>query len=235
MAKVLKPIMLDDTGKLIAKSIDGLTSIQGQLPTGGTTGDVLVKNSDVDRDTTWTKLSKSYDDLLNKPTIEGNVLEGELSLANIKAQQILVSGENIVTINNKSLLSSGNINIPVVEVDDKLTSTSSTHALSALQGKTLNDKVTTLTEQVGTKSYVTSVTVTTADLTIAADTTTDFSASFTLPTLGVFTMASHVNVSGNKLLVPSVTVSGNSCTFRVTNLDSVSKTFNLTVTLLFVI
>ena len=57
-----------------------------------------------------------------------------------KKQDKLVSGTSIKTVNGTSLLGSGNITTPKTTVVDNLTSTSGTDALSANQGKVLNDK-----------------------------------------------------------------------------------------------
>ena len=53
-------------------------------------------------------------------------------------QNVLVSGTSIKTINGSSLLGSGDIEVPVTTVNDTLTSTSTTEALSANQGRVLN-------------------------------------------------------------------------------------------------
>ena len=57
-----------------------------------------------------------------------------------KKQDKLVSGTSIKTVNGASLLGRGNITTPKTTVVDNLTSTSVTDALSANQGKVLNDK-----------------------------------------------------------------------------------------------
>ena len=57
-----------------------------------------------------------------------------------KKQDTLVSGTNIKTVNGASLLGRGNITTPKTTVVDNLTSTSGTDALSANQGKVLNEK-----------------------------------------------------------------------------------------------
>lgn len=57
-----------------------------------------------------------------------------------KKQDKLVSGTSIKTVNGTSLLGSGNITTPTTPVVDNLTSTSTTSALSAKQGKVLNEK-----------------------------------------------------------------------------------------------
>lgn len=64
------------------------------------------------------------------------VLKTELG----KKQDKLVSGTSIKTVNGASLLGSGNITTPKTTVVDNLTSTSGTDALSANQGKVLNEK-----------------------------------------------------------------------------------------------
>lgn len=61
-----------------------------------------------------------------------------LSLLSSK-QATLVSGTNIKTVNGDSLLGSGNIVTPTTTVNNTLTSTSTTQALSAAQGKVLQD------------------------------------------------------------------------------------------------
>jgi hypothetical protein len=48
MTKVLKPILLDETGKKISEAISSLSDTQ--IPVGGKLGNVLTKNSDNDRD-----------------------------------------------------------------------------------------------------------------------------------------------------------------------------------------
>lgn len=57
-----------------------------------------------------------YTDLDNKPTINGVTLESNVDLATpeqlLDKQNTLVSGTNIKTINNQSILGSGNISIP---------------------------------------------------------------------------------------------------------------------------
>ena len=57
-----------------------------------------------------------------------------------KKQDKLVSGTSIKTVNGESLLGKGNITTPKTTVVDNLTSTSGTDALSANQGKVLNEK-----------------------------------------------------------------------------------------------
>lgn len=57
-----------------------------------------------------------------------------------KKQDKLVSGTSIKTVNGESLLGRGNITTPKTTVVDNLTSTSGTDALSANQGKVLNEK-----------------------------------------------------------------------------------------------
>ena len=57
-----------------------------------------------------------------------------------KKQDKLVSGTSIKTVNGVSLLGKGNITTPKTTVVDNLTSTSGTDALSANQGKVLNEK-----------------------------------------------------------------------------------------------
>ena len=104
-----------------------------------------------------------YTELTNKPSINGTELDGDLQLtiptktsdltndSNFATtddidglldtkQDLLRSGENIVTINGESLLGGGNITITTdgtLSVVDNLTTSDSTAALSASQGKEL--------------------------------------------------------------------------------------------------
>lgn len=55
--------------------------------------------------------TSDYTDLFNKPQINSNTLTGNKTSANLGLQDTLVSGTNIKTINNQSLLGSGNISI----------------------------------------------------------------------------------------------------------------------------
>lgn len=57
------------------------------------------------------EVSIDYEDIINKPTFDGKVIEGELTKESLNLQDKLISGENIKTINGKSLLGTGNINI----------------------------------------------------------------------------------------------------------------------------
>ena len=61
----------------------------------------------------------------------------DTALAN--KQDVLVSGDTIKTINGGSILGSGNIVTPITTINNTLTSTSTTEALSANIGKTLQD------------------------------------------------------------------------------------------------
>lgn len=109
MAKVLKPILLDETGKKISEAITSLSATQ--IPVGGKLGNVLTKNSDNDRDVVWKVPLKSYNDLENKPLINGKELTGEQTSEALNLQAKLRSGINIKTINDTELLGAGNIEI----------------------------------------------------------------------------------------------------------------------------
>lgn len=56
-------------------------------------------------------IAQDYNDLTNKPTINNATLSGNSSSSDLGLQDTLVSGTNIKTINNQSILGSGNINI----------------------------------------------------------------------------------------------------------------------------
>lgn len=90
------------------------------IPAGGTTGQVLSKTTDADYDATWTNLPSNY------YTKEETYTKGEVN--NLIPTDFYTKEE----VDNK---------IPEVpEVINNLTSTSTTSALSAAQGKALNDK-----------------------------------------------------------------------------------------------
>lgn len=72
--------------------------------------------------------------------LEGYDTTPTLSTELGKKQDKLVSGTSIKTVNGESLLGRGNITTPKTTVVDNLTSTSGTDALSANQGKVLNEK-----------------------------------------------------------------------------------------------
>lgn len=55
--------------------------------------------------------TSDYSDLTNKPSINNVTLSGNKTSSNLGLQDILVSGTNIKTINNTSLLGNGNIDI----------------------------------------------------------------------------------------------------------------------------
>lgn len=91
------------------------------IPAGGTAGQVLSKTTDADYDATWTNLPNNY------YTKEETYTKGEVN--NLIPTDFYTKEE----VDNK---------IPEVpEVIDNLTSTSTTDALSAAQGKALNDKI----------------------------------------------------------------------------------------------
>lgn len=134
MAKVLKPIILDETGKKISEAITALSDVQ--VPVGGKLGNVLTKNSDNDRDVIWKAPLKSYNDLEDKPVINGRELTGEQDSHSLGLQKELVSGISIKTVNNTDLLGSGNIIIEGVTDYTKLTNKPS------INGTTLEGDIT---------------------------------------------------------------------------------------------
>lgn len=134
MAKVLKPIILDETGKKISEAITALSDVQ--VPVGGKQGNVLTKNSDNDRDVIWKAPLKSYNDLEDKPVINGRELIGEQDSHVLGLQKELVSGISIKTVNNTDLLGAGNITIDGVTDYTKLTNKPS------INGTTLEGDIT---------------------------------------------------------------------------------------------
>lgn len=69
-----------------------------------------------------------YSDLSNKPSINNVTLSGNNSSSDLGIQDALVSGTNIKTINNTSILGSGNINVGGVQIID-LTNNNSSNPL----------------------------------------------------------------------------------------------------------
>ena len=62
-----------------------LEEVDEAIPTGGTKGQVLAKASNADRDTEWVSYSGSYNDMSDKPQIEGVTLSGDVSLQDLGA------------------------------------------------------------------------------------------------------------------------------------------------------
>lgn len=102
----------------------GLASESQAVPSGGTTGQVLAKKSNADNDVQWVNQESggqgttNYADLENKPKINNVTLSGNKTAAQLGLQPELVSGTNIKTINNQSIVGSGNITIEGGGTDD---------------------------------------------------------------------------------------------------------------------
>lgn len=62
-----------------------------------------------------------YTDFINKPKINSVTLSGNKTSSQLGLQDALVSGTNIKTVNNNSLLGSGNVDIPLDEPYTTLT------------------------------------------------------------------------------------------------------------------
>lgn len=102
----------------------GLAPSSQSVPTGGTTGQVLAKKSNADNDVQWVNQQSGgqgttdYADLENKPKINNVTLSGNKTATQLGLQAELVSGTNIKTINNQSIVGSGNITIEGGGTDD---------------------------------------------------------------------------------------------------------------------
>lgn len=102
----------------------GLASSEQSVPAGGTTGQVLAKKSNADNDVQWVNQESGeqgttdYADLENKPKINNVTLSGNKTTSQLGLQAELVSGTNIKTINNQSIVGSGNITIEGGGTDD---------------------------------------------------------------------------------------------------------------------
>lgn len=97
------------------------------IPAGGTSGQVLSKTTDTDYDTTWTDLPSNY--YTKEETYTKEEVDNLIPTDFYSKSETYTKTE----VDNK---------IPEVpEVINNLTSTSTTSALSAAQGKVLNDKI----------------------------------------------------------------------------------------------
>ena len=90
------------------------------VPTGGTAGQVLAKRSGTNYDTEWVNQSGGADPATVAPLMDGTAAVGTATKyaredhvhpTDTSRQETLVSGTNIKTINNNSLLGSGDITI----------------------------------------------------------------------------------------------------------------------------
>lgn len=106
------------------ETFDVMDGADGQngvgVPTGGTTGQVLAKASGTDYDTEWVNQSAGVDPATATPLMDGTAAVGtstkyarqdHVHPTDTSRQETLVSGTNIKTINNNSLLGSGDITI----------------------------------------------------------------------------------------------------------------------------
>ena len=110
---------------------DKINSAGGGLPTGGTTGQVLAKKSNTDGDVQWVNDAKvTVTNNLTSTSTTAALSANQGKVLNDSKQATLVSGTNIKTINNNSILGSGNISISFVST--KATTTSITGTLPSL-------------------------------------------------------------------------------------------------------
>ena len=134
-------VKLGVDGKLPTLDGSNLTGIDGLPDQTGFAGKYLKTDGiaatweDVISDSTTSTTSTWSSDKINEEITEA-VVNIDLS----SKQNVLVSGTNIKTINGSSLLGSGDIETPVTTVNNTLTSTSTTEALSANQGMVLNEE-----------------------------------------------------------------------------------------------
>lgn len=91
--------------------------------------------------------TKNYNLLDNRPSINGHILSNDKTGSDYELQDILVSGTNIKTINNQSIIGSGNINIESgsqITVDSALSTTSTNPVQNKVITTALNGKQSTL-------------------------------------------------------------------------------------------
>lgn len=91
----------------IAQIQEMLDNVNG-VPNGGTTGQVLAKKSNADKDVEWKTFQSGGSGTSDHSELDN--LDYEHS-GHTGFQPTLVSGQNIKTINNQSILGTGNINI----------------------------------------------------------------------------------------------------------------------------
>lgn len=94
----------------------------------------------------------NYTDLTNKPKINNVLLSGDLTSSGLGLQDTLVSGTNIATINHRSLLEGGNIQIDPGSgggsTPESITVTDTTYTIASLAGNkiyTFSNPLTSLT------------------------------------------------------------------------------------------
>lgn len=83
-----------------------LNVISAGMITGGTTNQVLAKNSSTDYDTKWYSVQEPLVSSTNIKTVNSTSLLGS---GDVEVQPTLVSGTNIKTVNSTSLLGSGDV------------------------------------------------------------------------------------------------------------------------------
>lgn len=83
-----------------------LNVISAGIITGGTTNQVLAKNSNTDYDTKWYSVQEPLVSSTNIKTVNSTSLLGS---GDVAVQATLVSGTNIKTVNSTSLLGSGDV------------------------------------------------------------------------------------------------------------------------------
>ena len=67
----------------------------------------------------------NYSQLSNKPSINSVELNGNKTSSDLSLQDVLVSGTNIKTINNTSILGSGNIDTEIIQYSTMPTASAS--------------------------------------------------------------------------------------------------------------
>lgn len=85
-------------------------------PTSAGTSGYILKSNGTGKAPTWVANggggTNNYENLTNKPKINGNMLLGNKTSTELGLQDLLVSGTNIKTINGASILTSGDIIVP---------------------------------------------------------------------------------------------------------------------------
>lgn len=127
--------------------ISGEQSLEGSL--NGSSSLMGVLNSEGG--------TKDYNVLNNKPQINNVTLEGNLSSDDLGIQDLLVSGQNIKTINNDSILGEGNIEINPTDVQvngTSITSSGVANLITNTEYDATNNKLATMSDMPDLTNYV---------------------------------------------------------------------------------
>lgn len=174
--------------------------------------------------------TSDYDQLSNRPSINNNTLTGNKTSSQLGLQEELVSGTNIKTINNTSILGSGNINIEGGSGGGGITNVAKTMLLSILKkcytSQDMSAEIDVLEDEFSKTGELTSISVSYTGGDVEVGTLTD-----TLPIIvtGSYSDGTSSRITTGYTLSPTaivegtntitVTYSGKTATFTVTGIE----------------